>query len=44
MKKEVKELKGTFIVMVTPFDENQDIDFNGLKKILSGILKKVLMD
>ena len=40
MKKEIKELKGTFVVMVTPFDENQEIDFNGLEKNIEWYIEK----
>ena len=40
MKKEVKELKGTFVVMVTPFDENQNINFKAMEENIEWYIKK----
>lgn len=40
MKKEIKELKGTFVVMVTPFDENQNINFKAMEENIEWYIEK----
>lgn len=40
MKKEIKELKGTFVVMVTPFDENQNINFRAMEENIEWYIEK----
>lgn len=40
MKKEIKELKGTFVVMVTPFDESQNINFKAMEENIEWYIEK----
>ena len=40
MKKEIKELKGTFVVMVTPFDKNQNINFKAMEENIEWYIEK----
>jgi len=40
VKKEKKELKGTFVVMVTPFDENQNINFKAMTENIEWYIEK----
>lgn len=40
MNKLRKRLKGTFVAMVTPFNENLEIDFNGLEKNIEWYIEK----
>ena len=40
MKKEIKELKGTFVVMVTPFDENQNVNFKAMEENIEWYIEK----
>jgi 4-hydroxy-tetrahydrodipicolinate synthase len=40
MKKQLKELKGTFVVMVTPFDENQNINFKAMEENIEWYIEK----
>ena len=40
MKKEIKGLKGTFVVMVTPFDENQNINFKAMEENIEWYIEK----
>jgi 4-hydroxy-tetrahydrodipicolinate synthase len=37
----MKKLYGTGVALVTPFDENQEVDFKGLKKLLAHTAKGV---
>ena len=40
MKRKIKELKGTFVVMVTPFDENQNINFKAMEENIEWYIEK----
>jgi len=40
VKKQIKELKGTFVVMVTPFDENQNINFKAMEENIEWYIEK----
>ncbi|MBN2395410.1 MAG: 4-hydroxy-tetrahydrodipicolinate synthase [Candidatus Atribacteria bacterium] len=40
MKKKIKELKGNFVVMVTPFDENQNINFKAMEENIEWYIEK----
>ncbi len=35
----MKKLRGTFVVMATPFDENEEVDFNAMEKNIEWYLK-----
>jgi len=40
VKKEIKELKGTFVVMVTPFDKSQNINFKAMEENIEWYIEK----
>jgi len=40
VKKQIKELKGTFVVIVTPFDKNQNINFKALEENIEWYIEK----
>jgi 4-hydroxy-tetrahydrodipicolinate synthase len=40
MKKDIKELKGVFVVMVTPFDKSQNINFKAMEENIEWYIEK----
>ncbi len=35
----IKELKGTGVALITPFNDNFDIDFDALEKVIDFVIK-----